>query len=160
MRYIITFIILFSCWVIWSGIFDAWHLTLGVISCSIVTYISSDLLFKREKFRSKDRVEVIRFIKYIPWLIYQIILANIHVAYLVLSPKMPIQPSLITFPTKLKKGISLLTFANSITLTPGTITADIRGGGYYVVHALDRKVADDLLTGAMEDRVAHVFEED
>jgi multicomponent Na+:H+ antiporter subunit E len=82
------------------------------------------------------------------------------VAYLVLSFKTPIQPSLITFPTKLKKGISLLTFANSITLTPGTITADIRGGGFYVVHALDRKVADDLLTGEMEDKVAHIFEED
>lgn len=160
MRYIITFLILFSCWIIWSGIFDAWHLTLGVISCSLVTYMSSDLLFKREKFVSKDRVEVIRFIKYIPWLLYQIILANFHVAKLVLNPKMPIQPSLITFPTKLKKGISLLTFANSITLTPGTITADIRGGGYYVVHAIDRTVADDLLSGEMENRVAHVFEED
>jgi len=160
MRYIITFVILFSCWIIWSGVFDAWHLTLGVISCFIVTYISSDLLFEREKFSGKDRVEVIRFIVYLPWLMYQIILANIHVAYLVLSFKTPIQPSLITFPTKLKKGISLLTFANSITLTPGTITADIRGGGYYVVHALDRKVADDLLTGDMEDRVAHIFEED
>jgi multicomponent Na+:H+ antiporter subunit E len=154
MRYIITFVILFSCWIIWSGMFDAWHLSLGAISCFIVTYISSDLLFQREKFSIKDRVEVI------PWLMYQIILANIHVAYLVLSFKTPIQPSLITFPTKLKKGISLLTFANSITLTPGTITADIRGGGFYVVHALDRKVADDLLTGAMEDRVAHIFEED
>jgi len=160
MRYIITFIILFSCWIIWSGVFDAWHLSLGVISCFIVTYISNDLLFQREKFGSKDRVEVIRFIKYLPWLMYQIILANIHVAYLVLSFKTPIQPSLITFPTKLKKGISLLTFANSITLTPGTITADIRGGGFYVVHALDRKVADDLLTGDMENRVAHIFEED
>lgn len=160
MRYIITFIILFSCWIIWSGIFDAWHLTLGVISCSLVTYMSSDLLFKREKFVSKDRVEVIRFIKYIPWLLYQIILANFHVAKLVLNPKMPIQPSLITFPTKLKKGISLLTFANSITLTPGTITADIRGEGYYVVHAIDRTVADDLLSGEMENRVAHIFEED
>ena len=160
MRYIITFIILFSCWIIWSGIFDAWHLSLGVISCFIVTYISNDLLFQREKFSGKDRVEVIRFIKYLPWLMYQIILANIHVAYLVLSFKTPIQPSLITFPTKLKKGISLLTFANSITLTPGTITADIRGGGFYVVHALDRKVADDLLTGDMENRVAHIFEED
>jgi len=160
MRYIVTFVILFSCWMIWSGVFDAWHLGLGIISCSIVTYISSDLLFKREKFSSKDRVEVIRFILYIPWLMYQIILANIHVAYLVLSFRMPIQPSLITFPTKLKKGISLLTFANSITLTPGTITADIRGGGYYVVHALDRKVADDLLTGDMENRVAHIFEEE
>jgi len=160
MRYIITFIILFTCWIIWSGVFDAWHLSLGIISCSIVTYISSDLLFKREKFRGKDRVEVGRFILYMPWLMYQIILSNFHVAKVVLSPRMPIQPSLITFPTKLKKGISLLAFANSITLTPGTITADIRGGGYYVVHALDRKVADDLLTGEMENRVAHVFEED
>ena len=160
MRYIITFVILFSCWIIWSGVFDAWHLSLGIMSCALVTYISSDLLFEREKFIGKDRVEVIRFIVYLPWLMYQIILANIHVAYLVLSFKTPIQPSLITFPTKLKKGISLLTFANSITLTPGTITADIRGGGYYVVHALDRKVADDLLTGDMEDRVAHIFEED
>ena len=160
MRYGITFIILFLCWIIWSGIFDAWHLTLGVISCSLVTYLSNDLLFKREKFLSKDWVEVKRFIIYMPWLIYQIILANIHVAYLALSPKMPIQPSLIGFTTKLKKGISLLTFANSITLTPGTITADIRGGSYYIVHALDRKVADDLLTGEMENRVAHVFEED
>lgn len=160
MRYIITFVILFSCWIIWSGVFDAWHLTLGIMSCALVTYISSDLLFERKKFSSNDRVEVIRFIVYLPWLMYQIILANIHVAYLVLSFKTPIQPSLITFPTKLKKGISLLTFANSITLTPGTITADIRGGGYYVVHALDRKVADDLLTGDMEDRVAHIFEED
>ncbi|MEW6416776.1 MAG: Na+/H+ antiporter subunit E [Nitrospirota bacterium] len=160
MRYIITFVILLSCWIIWSGMFDAWHLTLGVISCIIVTYLSNDLLFKREKFQKKDLTDTTRFIKYIPWLIYQIILANVHVAKLALSPRMPIQPSLITFPTKLKKDISLLTFANSITLTPGTITADIKPGGYYVVHALDRTVADDLLTGEMENRVAHIFEED
>jgi multicomponent Na+:H+ antiporter subunit E len=160
MRYIITFVILFTCWIIWSGVFDAWHLTLGIISCFIVTYISSDLLFKREKFSGKDRVEVIRFVVYMPWLIYQIILANFHVAKLTLSPRLTLQPSLITFPTKLKKGISLLTFANSITLTPGTITADIKPGGYYVVHAIDRTVADDLLSGEMENRVAHVFEED
>lgn len=160
MRYVITFIILLLCWIIWSGHFDAWHLTLGVISCIIVTYLSSDLLFKRERFQKRDLKETVRFIKYIPWLIYQIILANIHVAKLALSPKMPIQPSLITFPTKLKKDISLLTFANSITLTPGTITADIKPGGYYVVHAIDRTVADDLLSGAMENRVYHVFEEE
>ncbi|MEW6675979.1 MAG: Na+/H+ antiporter subunit E [Nitrospirota bacterium] len=160
MRYIITFIILFLNWLIWSGQFDAWHISLGVISCGLVTYISHDLLFRRERFQKKDIREVIRFIKYIPWLIYQIILANIHVAKLALNPRMPIQPSLITFRVKLKKGISLLTFGNSITLTPGTITADIRGGEYYIVHALDRKVADDLLTGEMENRVAHIFEED
>jgi len=160
MGYIITFVILLLNWLIWSGHFDAWHLSLGVISCALVTYISHDLLFRREKFQKKDITETTRFIKYIPWLIYQIILANFHVAKIALNPRMPIQPSLITFPTKLKKGISLLTFGNSITLTPGTITADIKPGGYYVVHALDRTVADDLLTGEMEDRVAHIFEED
>jgi multicomponent Na+:H+ antiporter subunit E len=159
-RYIITFIILFLNWIIWSGQFDAWHLTLGIISCALVTYLSHDLLFKRERFQKKDITETIRFIKYVPWLLYQIILANVHVAKIALNPRMPIQPSLITFRTKLKKGISLLTFGNSITLTPGTITAEIRGGEYYIVHALDRAVADDLLTGEMENRVAHIFEED
>jgi multicomponent Na+:H+ antiporter subunit E len=72
---------------------------------------------------------------------------------------MPIDPKIIKFKTKLKKDISLVTFANSITLTPGTITADIREGDYYV-HSLSKKVTDDLLSGEMENKVAHIFEED
>lgn len=159
MRYIVTFLILFVNWIIWSGKFDAFHLSLGVISCLIVTYTTHDLLFRRTQFSSKDITEVIRLFTYIPWLIYQIVLANIHVASLVLNPKMPIDPQMIKFKTKLKKDISLTTFANSITLTPGTITADIIDGEFYV-HALNKKVADDLLSGEMEKRVAHVFSED
>ncbi len=159
MRYIITFLILFLNWILWSGKFDAFHLSLGIISCILVSYMSHDFLFKREKFSIKCIIEVIRFIEYIPWLLYQILLANIHVAYLALSPRMPINPGIIRFKTKLKKDVSLATFANSITLTPGTITADIREGEYYV-HALSQKVAEDLLTGEMEDKVAHVFMED
>jgi multicomponent Na+:H+ antiporter subunit E len=54
--------------------------------------------------------------------------------------------------------MSLAVFANSITLTPGTITADIKDGEYYV-HALSKKVADDLLTGEMENKVAEIFED-
>ena len=159
MRYIITFIILYVNWVIWSGKFDAFHLSLGVISCLIVTYTTHDLLFRRTQFSIRDFGEVFRLFAYIPWLIYQIILANIHVASLVLNPKMPIDPRMIKFKANLKKDISLTTFANSITLTPGTITADIIDGEYYV-HALNKKVADDLLSGEMEKRVAHVFSED
>lgn len=157
MRYVITFIIFFSFWVIWSGVFDAWHLSLGVISCAIVTYISHDLLFQREKFRKKDITEVFRFIKYIIWLLYQIVLANLHMAKISLHPKMKdlIDPHIIRFKTKLKKDISLVTFANSITLTPGTITILIRDG-YYYVHAIDMKVAEGL-PGDMEEKVAHIF---
>lgn len=159
MRYFIVFFTLYLHWIFWSGKFDAFHLSLGVISCALVTFMSHDLFLKRKKLSPKLLVESIRFIKYIPWLLYQIVLSNIHVAYLVLSPRMPIDPKLIRYKTKLKSDISLVTFANSITLTPGTITADI-SDGEYVVHALSRKVADDLMTGEMEDKVAHIFNEE
>ncbi len=156
-NFIGTFFILFAFWILLSGRFDAFHLTLGTICCGLVAHISHDLLFANVRIGDM-RVVVKRFIAYIPWLIYQIILANIHVAYLALNPKMPIDPQIIRFKTKLESDISWVTLANSITLTPGTITVDIREGEYYV-HALSKKVADDLNTGEMEDRVAHIFME-
>ena len=141
-----------------SGFFDYFHLSLGIISCAIVAHASHDLLFR--DIRAKNRhIEVIRFIKYLPWLFYQIVLANIHIAYLALHPRMPklIDPHIIRFKTKLKKDLSLVTFANSITLTPGTITILIKEGHYYV-HAIDRFVAESL-PGDMEKRVGHIFME-
>ncbi|MEA3429415.1 MAG: Na+/H+ antiporter subunit E [Thermodesulfobacteriota bacterium] len=159
MKLIATFIILFIFWMVMAGKFDLFHTSLGIISCLIVTFLCGDLLFKEtRKGRGK---EVIRFIAYIPWLIYQIILANFHVARLALSPKMSelINPQLIRFKVNLKSDISKVTFANSITLTPGTITADIVGDEFHV-HGLSQPVVDDLLSGEMEQRVAHIFSED
>ena len=159
MRLIATFIILFIFWMVMAGKFDLFHAALGVISCLIVTFLSGDLLFKEtRKGRGK---EVVRFIAYIPWLIYQIILANFHIARLALSPKMSelINPQLIKFKSNLKSDISKVTFGNSITLTPGTITADIQGDEF-LVHGLDQSVVDDLMSGEMEQRVAHIFSED
>lgn len=158
MRKVATFIILFVFWMVMAGKFDLFHAALGVISCLLVTRLSSDLLFKESrKGRGK---EIFRFIVYIPWLIYQIILANLHVVRLALSPNMYdlIDPHLMRFKVKIKKDISKVTFANSITLTPGTITADIVGDEF-VVHALSQAVDDDLMTGEMERRVAHIFSE-
>ncbi len=159
MKYVITFIILFINWVIWSGLLDAFHLSLGVISCLLVTFMSHEFLFKRKEFKVSDIVEAYRFIMYIPWLIYQIILSNIHIAKIVLKPDMPIDPQVVRYKTRLTKDISIVTFANSIILTPGTITADIIDNELYV-HCLDKRVADDLMTGEMEERVARVFGED
>jgi len=145
---------------IWSGIFDAWHLSLGVISCILVTYMSHDLLFGREKLSTKNIAIAIRFTKYLPWLFYQIILSNIHIARLALHPKMydHIDPHIIRFKTKLKKDMSLVTFANSITLTPGTITVRLTEA-YFLVHAIDVFVAEGL-PGDMEERVSHIFMEE
>lgn len=159
MKYLVAFIIFFLNWLIWSGMFDAFHIALGVAACAMVTFLSHDLLFK-QGFSFRAMGGAARFLKYIPWLLYQIVVSNIHVAYLVLHPKMPIEPSVVSVPTKLKKDISLTTYANSITLTPGTITADIVDKKHIIVHCISKKVADELFTGEMEGRVAHIFEVD
>ena len=154
---LVVFVILYAFWTAFSAHFDPFHLSLGFLCSALVAYFSHDLLI-RDINREYKLKKTKRFIIYLPWLIYQIILANIHVAYLVLNPK-KIHPQMIKFKTKLKNDFSMVTFGNSITLTPGTITVDIEDGNFYV-HALSKKVADDLLSGDMEDRVAHVFLED
>jgi multicomponent Na+:H+ antiporter subunit E len=156
-NFISTSLILYGFWVLLSGHFDTFHLTLGVICSLLVAHLSHDLLFANVRV-GDIRLVIIRFILYIPWLICQIVSSNIHVALLALNPKMPIEPQILQFSTKLESDISWVVLANSITLTPGTITMDIKEGEFYV-HALDKKVAEDLKAGEMEDRVAHVFME-
>ena len=156
-NFIGTAVILYAFWVLLSGQFDAFHLTLGAICCIVVAYLYHDLLFANTRVGDM-RVVAWRFITYIPWLMVQILMSNLHVASLVLRRKMPINPQVLTFKTKLETDISCVALANSITLTPGTITMDIRDGVFYV-HALSKKVADELQAGAMEDRVAHIFME-
>ena len=96
-----------------------------------------------------------RFLRYIPWLLYQVVLANFHVVRLVIRPSL-IRPQVVRFKTRLTSDLARVTLGNSITLTPGTITMGIEDGEF-CVHALSDKAARDLLTGEMERRVAHVF---
>ncbi len=156
-NFIGTFFLMFVFWVLLSGRFDTFHLTLGIICCLFISLLSYDLLFANIRIGDYGLV-VRRFLSYAPWLIYQIILSNFHVAALALKPNLPVDPHVMKFKTKLETDISWVTLANSITLTPGTITMDIKDGEFYV-HALDKKVADDLDTGEMEDRIAHIFME-
>lgn len=155
-----TFFILFCLWVILSGKFDLFHLSLGVISCLMVTLFSKDLLFP-EPWTAGSFGTWIRFIRYIPWLLYQIFVANLRVLYLVFHPKMMdlIDPQIFRFQSRLKGDLSLVTFANSITLTPGTITVYVSINGIFTVHALDKKSREGL-PGEMERRIAKAFGEE
>ena len=158
MKYIYTFLIMFGFWILLSGKFDAFHLALGVLSSLIVSFISADLLFQK-KIKKGIMAETGRFLKYILWLLYQIVIANIYVAYLALHPKMKdhLDPTIVTFKSKLSKKMARVAMANSITLTPGTITIRMEEDVYYV-HALTRKFAE-ALPGEMEERLAKVFED-
>ncbi len=157
--FILTFIILFSGWLLLSGKFDLFHIALGIIACLIVTFVSSDLLFGSSDYR-KIPIQWPRFIMYIPWLLYQVFLANIHVMYLVFHPRMMdlIDPRIIKFKSRLKSDLSLTTFANSITLTPGTITVYATDYGEFEVHVIDQ-MSGDALPGEMETRIAKIFDE-
>ncbi|SLM28931.1 MnhE [Desulfamplus magnetovallimortis] len=156
----ITFLILFLFWCIFSGKFDAFHLSLGVISCLLICWAtSSDLLIVPPQISRLVRLWS-GFVIYIPWLIWQIILANIHVLVLVLSPDMDkrINPKIIKFKSRIKDTVGLVTFANSITLTPGTITVALNMYGDMVIHAIDDESAA-ALPGDMEKKVAKLFGE-
>jgi multicomponent Na+:H+ antiporter subunit E len=160
MAFLATFFILIMFWIFMSGLFDGWHFSLGVLACGLVAYMSNDLLF-RKKLRSSRRIkETIAFIAYVPWLLYQICLANIYVVKVALGPNVSnkIFPHIVKFRTRLKSEMAIATFANSITLTPGTITVHILDG-YFYVHALDKPLADSL-PGEMEERVARIYGED
>lgn len=156
--YVVTFFIMFGIWVVLSGKFDPFHLSLGVISCAIVACLSADLL--RPSARGL-LILLVRWVPYLLWLIKEIFKANLHVTYLVFHPRMMdlIDPRIIKFQSKLRGDLALVTFANSITLTPGTITVNVSLDGNFKVHAID-KASGEPLPGEMEARVARVFGED
>lgn len=157
--YIITFLIMFVFWLIFSGNFDPFHITLGVISCIIVSLISTDLLFPYG-LKTGFLTTWIKFVGYLPWLLYQILLANIYVLRLVFHPRVleVIDPHIIEFRSRLQSEVARTTFANSITLTPGTITVNVSSTGRFAVHCIDDPLGESL-PGDMEQRVAAIFEE-
>jgi len=154
-----TFSFLFTLWLVFSGRFDAFHVTLGVISCVLVSAISGDLLFPSQTPADVARLGF-RFLKYCPWLLYQIFLANLHVLYLVFHPRMRelIDPHIIEFDSRLSSNAARTLLANAITLTPGTITVSVSVLGRFSVHCIDA-ASGEPLPGEMERRVAEVFDE-
>jgi multicomponent Na+:H+ antiporter subunit E len=146
-------------WVVLSGKFDAFHLSLGVISCGIVAFASGDMLFSAQNVKRLPG-QWLRFIAYVPWLLYEIFRANIHVMRLVFHPRMMdvINPQMIKFNSRLESEMARFIYANSITLTPGTITVYVSLYGDYTVHAIDDASAKGL-PGEMESRVAAIFGE-
>jgi multicomponent Na+:H+ antiporter subunit E len=157
--FVLTFLIVAGIWIMIAGKYDLFHSTLGLISCLLVTYLSSDLLFPSPP-RGLIR-QWARFVAYIPWLVVEIFKAGFHVTYLVFHPRMMdlIDPHIVRFRSKLKSELALLTFANSITLTPGTITVYVSIDGDFKVHAIDRPCGDSL-PGTMEEKIAKTFGEE
>jgi multicomponent Na+:H+ antiporter subunit E len=149
---LLVFSVCFAFWLALSGSVAALPLILGALSSAAVAWTNRDLEMVSVAARLSPR-----FLAYVPWLLKEIAVANIQVVRLVLDPRLPVDPVVVRFDTTLSSDLARTTFANSITLTPGTVTLDVEGAEF-VVHAVTRAMAD-LAGGTMERRVAAVFEE-
>jgi multicomponent Na+:H+ antiporter subunit E len=146
---------LLAFWLLMSGIYTPLIISLGIASILLVLYIAHRMdLYDHETFpyHLKGRV-----FGYWSWLAKEIFKANIDVAKIVMSPKMPISPRMVRVKATQKTDLGLVIFANSITLTPGTVTVDIEGDEM-IVHALSQELADGVLNGDMDARVTALEE--
>jgi multicomponent Na+:H+ antiporter subunit E len=139
-------------WLIMSGIYTSFLITAGVIFSVAVAVFCA----KRLGVVDREGLPVhlsLNALTYWPWLASQIALSALNVSRIILTPRLPISPVLIRVKMSQKSDVGKVTYANSITLTPGTISVDLEGDEI-LVHALTRKGATELAAGTMDRRVS------
>ncbi len=143
-------IALYLLWVVLSGYFQPLLLMLGVVSTLIVLFIA---LRMEVVDRESHPVHLtLRLPLYWLWLLWEIAKSNVVVARLIWSPSLPISPTVFQVPASQKSQLGQVVYANSITLTPGTVSMTLENNQVRV-HALTEDIAEDLQTGTMDRRV-------
>jgi multicomponent Na+:H+ antiporter subunit E len=119
-------VVTFVLWLALSSKFDWLELICASLVCLIISLFGAHM-YSKLGFPSLSIKMVLFFLVYIIVLFWEIIKANLDVAYRIIHPRMPIKPGIVVIKTSLKSDIAKLILANSITLTPGTFTLDIIG---------------------------------
>lgn len=150
MRLVSLFIALLLFWLALSGHFKPFLVGAGVVSAAICVAVA-------QRMHAADReghpLELFgRALTYFPWLVWEICKSCWAVTRVIIDPRLPISPTMTRVRASQRTNAGLATYANSITLTPGTITTAIKGD-VLTVHALVKAGADDLEGGGMDARV-------
>ena len=153
MRFILHFVFLAVFWWLLSWQTNPFLLKSGFVVCLGVALLSSRMGLVDDE--SQPFAMLPRLVLFGPWLLWQVVLSNWDVVKRVWTPGLGIAPQIIRVPCALKTGFCRATYANSITLTPGTVTIDTGDEGF-LVHALHQEAADGLLTNDMHQRVQRV----
>lgn len=161
-KWLRTFLILFITWIILSEIFEAKFIAYAVLSCGIIAAICVRTLHVKGVKSGRDYFlfshNILKFINYFFWLLWQIILAAWDVSKVTLFKREDIQPRTVWFKVEYDNPLAVAMLANSITLTPGTITVDVTDG-IFAVHALTQNTADGVLDGSMQAKIAWLYNE-
>jgi multicomponent Na+:H+ antiporter subunit E len=144
---------LFAFWLLLSGIYTPF-LVLSGLGASIAVA----LLARRMELVDREGHPIhlgLAALAYWPWLLKEIVKSGWQVTRIILDPRLPISPTLVRFRPSQKTTVALATHANSITLTPGTITVDANQDEF-LVHALTREGAAGVVDSEMDRRVSRM----
>ena len=146
MRRLIYFVVGFVtwmllCWPVVDGKLDVQVTVAGLIASALVAVLFHEML-PREHHVFISPVRFFWLLVYLPIYSYYVIMANFDVVYRALHPKMPINPGIVKIKTNLKTDSAITALANSITLTPGTMTVDVTDDGYLYIHWINVKSED------------------
>ncbi|MFP8954034.1 monovalent cation/H+ antiporter subunit E [Natrialbaceae archaeon A-arb3/5] len=155
-RYFALFWVSFGFYLILGDPTYWFDLVTGVAVAGIVSYSLANVTFSFPLDRVQSPMRTVRFGLYVPYLIWEIVKANLAISVVILRPSMPIEPVVTRVNTRVRSGLPLLALANSITLTPGTLT--VRANDQrLMVHTLIPSAREDLFDGALERAVRFVF---
>ena len=133
-------------WLCWSGQYGSLLLSFGVVSVLLTVWVSKTLNVV------DDEGQPISWragpLWYFPWLLKEVVIANLDVIKRILSPSLNISPTWVRLPAKQSSRLGRVVFANSITLTPGTVSVEL-GDDFILVHALSSEGAESLIDGGV-----------
>lgn len=158
---LVFFIIAFLLWLLLTWSLEYPRLLIGV-AVAIVSMLVYGAIFTKEPRKFANPLRYLIFVYYIPIFFYHCIKANLDVMYRVIHPEMPIKPGIVKVRTSLRTDMGKTFLANSITLTPGTMSVDIDGEYLYIhwiwVDTTEVEEATKSIPGKFERHLAGVFE--
>ena len=148
MKSLILFLILLSLWLLMSGHYSILIISLGIISCAFCVYVA-----KRGKLIDDEGLPIFfipRLSNYLIWLFKEILISNLNTAKVIINGK--VEPETFTVKVSQVTDVAKVTYANSITLTPGTVTTKMQKD-VFEVHALNSDFGNDVRTNKMDKKV-------
>jgi len=150
-QFVSRVLVLYAFWILMSGYFTPFLLGAGLACAVAVAWLA-----RRMQFVDREAHPMhlsLAAVAYWPWLLKEICKAGIQVSRIILDPRLPISPTLVRFRPSQESTVGLATHANSITLTPGTITVEA-SRDEFLVHGLTREGAAGCVDSEMDRRVS------
>ena len=155
-QFFALFSVSFAFYLLLAGSLKTFELATGAISAGIVAVSLWRVSLTSAVDPSQTAWRLARFCLYVPFLLWEIVKANVEIAYIVLHPDLPIDPEMVEFDAAVWSVLPVTTLANSITLTPGTLTVDVERQ-HMRIHTLTASAREGLFDGSLERAVRFVF---